>query len=107
MRKVLGYLLAAAGLFLCVFVAYAPYSLLETYGNPDVGVVANVEPFLGLIVVGALVSLLVLAAGMSLLAPRRVTAAVTVIALLAMVGGGWLGAERGIDAKEQGLSQPS
>ncbi len=104
MRKILGCLLAAAGLFLCVVVAYAPYSLLETYGNPDVGVVANVVPFLGLMAVGALVALLVLAAGMSLLAPRRVTAAVTVLALLLLVGGGWLGAERGIDAKEQWLS---
>ena len=34
MRKIFGCLLAAVGLFLCVFVAYAPYSLLETYGNP-------------------------------------------------------------------------
>ena len=44
MRKIFGCLLAAVGLFLCVFVAYAPYSLLETYGNPDVGVVANITP---------------------------------------------------------------
>ncbi len=107
MRKIFGCLLAAVGLFLCVFVAYAPYSLLETYGNPDVGVVANITPFVGLMAVGALVALLVLAAGMSLLAERRVTAAVTVIALLLLVGGGWLGAERGIDAKEQWLSHSS
>ena len=107
MRKIFGCLLGAAGLFLCVFFTYAPYSLLETYGNPDVGVVANVVPFLGLMVVGAVVALFLLAAGMSLLSSRRVTAAVTVIALLGIVGGGWLGAELGIDAKEQWLSQSS
>lgn len=107
MRKIFGCLLAAVGLFLCVFVAYAPYSLLETYGNPDVGVVPNVVPFLGLMVFGALVALFVLAAGMSLLSSRRVTAAVTIIALLLLVGGGWLGAEQGIEAKEQWLSHSS
>ena len=107
MRKFFGCLLAAAGLFLCVFVAYAPYSLLETYADPDVGVVANVAPFLGVMAVGALVALFVLALGTSLLASRRVTAAATVIALLVIVGGGWLGAEWGIDAKEHWLSHSS
>jgi hypothetical protein len=102
-----GCLLAAVGLFLCTFVAYAPYSLLETYGNPDVGVVPNVMPFLALMVVGALVALFVLAAGIHLLSSTRVAAAVAVIALLGIVGGGWLGAEWGIDAKDQWVSHSS
>lgn len=107
MRKIFGCLFAAAGLFLCVVVVYAPYSLLETYADPRDGVVANVVPFGGLIVAGALLALLVLAMGMSLLASRRVTGAVTVVALMVMVGGGWLAAEQGIDAKEQWLSHDS
>lgn len=107
MRKILGCLLAAAGALLCALVAYAPYSLLETYADPDLGVVANLVPFLEVIAAGALVALLVLAAGTSLLAPQRVTAAVTLIALLLLVGGWWVAAEAGIDAKEGWLSHSS
>ena len=107
MRKIFGWLLTAGGLSLCVLVAYVPYSLLETYGNPDQGVVANVVPFLGIMGLGALIAFLVLAAGLWLLASRQAAAAVTVIAVVIIVGGGWLGAERGLDAKEQWSSHPS
>ena len=104
MRIATGVLLTAVGLFLLVGAVTSTYGLLEVYADPQQGVAANVEPFLAPLVLALLVGLVSLVGGVSLLAPSRVTAAVAALAVLASLGGCWVAAEWGIDAKERELS---